>query len=229
MKRLSITLFTTLLIALCDAATAASPAVGGAYVYRVINGYNQEVRGEITFRVDKVDADHVTVTVTATTTALATPHTEIYTREGNWLRHPLTNDDQPVEYEFSPPYPAYVFPLETGKSWSLRVTATNSASAQRNSVRVDGEVLGTERITTPAGPFDTIKVMRRVYAGDWESFRRETNIVETDWYAPTLGRPVRAVSNSRYFDLSRCSRGPCDPFRGDWNIFELIEVRSAKP
>jgi hypothetical protein len=210
-------------------ASAASAVAGDTFAYRVSNGYNNEARGQIQYRIDKIDADRITVSVSIDVPALGLPHTEIYTNEGNWLRHPLTNHDQPVEYEFSPPYPAYVFPLEAGKSWSLRVTAANPASGQRNSVRVDGEVLGTERITTPAGAFDTIKVRRIVYAGDWENFRRETTIVETDWFAPALGRPVRTESNSKYFDLSRCCRGPFDPIRGDWSIFELVEARSAKP
>ena len=45
----------------------------------------------------------------------------------------VINHDRPVEYEFSPPFPNYVFPLDAGKSWSLRVSATNPASGQRNS------------------------------------------------------------------------------------------------
>ncbi len=38
----------------------------------------------------------------------------------------MINHDQPVEYEFAQPYPAYDFPLDVGKTWSLRVNATNS-------------------------------------------------------------------------------------------------------
>ena len=153
----------------------------------------------------------------------------MYTREGNWLRHPVINHDQPVEYEFAQAYPAYVFPLATGDCWSVRVDAVDPATGRRNNVRVDGEVLGTERIITAAGAFDTIKIRRKVYAGDWEGFRRETNITEIDWYAPALGRPVRSESNSSYLDPSRCGRGACRPVRGDWNVFELVEAKTAKP
>jgi hypothetical protein len=116
-------------------------------------------------------------------------------------------------------------PLDSGKSWSTRVSATNPASGRRTSVRVDGDVLGTERITTPAGAFDTIKITRKVYAGDWETFTMETNIVETDWYAPALGRPVRTERNSSYMDQQRCGKpaGACTPVRGDWFVFELVK------
>lgn len=224
MKKLHFALLFTVLVVPSAGAAAAAPAAGDTYVYRVINAYSNETRGQVTYRVDKVDADRVTVAVTPDNPALGSAHTEIYTKEDNWLRHPVINHDMPVEYEFSPAYPAYVLPLDSGKSWSVRVNATNPASGQRSSVRVDGEVLGTERVTTPAGAFDTIKVRRKVYAGDWEPFRFETNITETDWYAPAVGRPVRSESNSGYMDLQRCGRptSACTPIRGDWHVFELV-------
>jgi hypothetical protein len=215
-------------ILLCPRAASAAPAAGDVYVYRVANGYNNEVQGRITYRVDQVGPDRIVMAVTTDVPALGLARTEVYTRDGNWLRHPLTNHDQPVEYEFAPPYPAYVFPLVTGASWSERMPAFNPASGQRNSVRVDGEVLGAERVVTPAGSFDTIKVRRRTYAGDWDGFRYETNIDETDWYAPALGRPVKSESKSGYMQPSRCGRSPCRPIRGDWNLFELIETSAAK-
>ncbi len=152
------------------------------------------------------------------------------TREGNWLRHPVTNHDQPVEYEFATAYPAYAFPLEPRKSWSRRVDAIHPATGRRNSVRVDGKVVGAERISVPGGSFDTIKVSRRVYAGDWDGFRLETNIIETDWYAPQLGRPVKSESTSSYMHPDRCVEyHACTPILGDWHILELVEVRAANP
>ena len=215
-------LFTTLAVACASAA--AAPAAGDTFVYRVVNAYSGEAQGQVTYRVDRIDADRVTVSVTPDNAALGSAHTEIYTKDDNWLRHPVINHDRPVEYEFSPPFPSYVFPLDAGKSWSVRVNATNPASGQRNSVRVDGEVAGTERITTPAGAFDTIKVKRRVYAGDWEAFVYETNITETDWYAPGVGRPVRSERNSGYINPQRCTspNSSCSPIRGDWQVFELV-------
>jgi hypothetical protein len=212
-----------LTIALFAAASAtAAPAAGDTFVYRLLNGYNNETRGQISYRIDKIDAGRITVSVIPESPGLGAARTEIYTSDGNWLRHTVVNHDQPTEYEFASAYPAYQFPLETGKSWSLRVDATNSASGQRASVRVDGEVLGSERIRVPAGEFDTIKVRRMVYAGDSDGIRKETNIQEIDWYAPALGRAVRTASTSIYRDQSR-SRC-CQFIRGDWDIYELVAL-----
>ena len=146
-------------------------------------------------------------------------------KDGNWLRHPIINHDRHVDYEFTNPYPAYMFPLDTGKSWSVRVDAVNPATGRRNSVRIDGQVVGAERISVPAGAFDTIKIKRRVYAGDWNTFTFETNIYETEWYAPALGRAVRSETTSEYLDSSRGIGGggfggPLQ--KGDWNVFELV-------
>jgi hypothetical protein len=208
----------------------AAPAAGDTYVYRVINGYSKEVLGNIRYQIDKVDADRVTVSVTTDVPALGVARTEVVTPEGNWLRHPVINHDRPVEYEFSPAFPAYVFPLESRKAWSTRISAVHPVTGRRNSVRVDGNVVGPERVTVPGGSFDTIKVRRRVYAGDWDGFRMETNIIETDWYAPQLGRPVKSESTSNYMQPDRCVEyHACTPILGDWNVLELIEARVSAP
>ena len=158
-------------------ATGALAATGDTFVYRVSNGYNNETRGTISYRVEKVEANRVEVAVTTDTPSAGVARTEVYTKDGNWLRHPLVNHDQLRDYEFATALPVYA----DGGSWSVRVNAVDPTTGKRNSVRVDGEVRGSERITVPAGTFDTIKIMRRMYAGDWDGFRQETNIVETDW------------------------------------------------
>jgi hypothetical protein len=206
----------------------AMTAAGDTAVYRVVNAYNGEVRGEIRYRVDKVETASVIVSVSADSPYAGVAHTEVYTTEGNWLRHPIVNHDRPTDYDFAPPYPAYLFPLDIGKAWSTRVNATNPVTGQRRSVRVDGQVMGAERVSTPAGTFDALKIRRLVYAGDWDGFLRETQILQLDWYAPALGRSVRTESNSQWQDTSRCSRSGCTWFRGDWDVLELVSYGAAR-
>jgi hypothetical protein len=227
-KRLLASVIAAAVIVAATVGPAVAAAVAGdTYVYLISNGYSKEPRGQISYRVDRVDADRTAVSVTPDSPALGQAFNVVYTHEGNWLRHPLTNHDQPVQYEFAQAYPAYVFPLDPCKSWSVRVNATNPATAKISNVRVDGTVLGTERIRVPAGEFDTIRIRRLVYAGDWDGFLRETNIMEIEWYAPALGRAVRSESKSEWQDQSRCGRGGCQWFRGDWNVYELIAFNPA--
>jgi hypothetical protein len=203
-------------------AMAAPPAAGDTYVYRVMNGYNNESRGQVSYRVDKAEADHIIMSVTADTPVLQHAPTEIDAPDGKWLRHALINRDQLVDYEFAPAYPSYEFPLDPGKQWSTRVNAINSATGKRNSVRIDAKVIGNERIRVPAGEFDTIKIQRAVYAGDADYHLSETTISEMDWYAPALGRSVRRASNSAYRDRSLGPRNQV--IRGDWNVYELVSA-----
>jgi hypothetical protein len=209
-------------------AGAALPAAGDVYVYRVINGYNNEVRGHVRYRVESVEAQRVTVAVVADPAMLDVARTETYAADGNWLRHAVTNHDQPVDYEFSPAYPAYDFPLDAGKSWSRRVDATQPLTGRRASVRVDGAVVGSERISVPAGTFDTIKLRRYVYAGDWDGFLQPTTITESEWYAPALGRAVKSESKSEYVDVGRSRSKGGQWTRGDWIVMELTEVTAAR-
>ena len=206
-------------------AGVALAAAGDTYVYRIANGYNHETRGTVSYRVEQVSADRIEVAVTTDTPSAGVARTEVYTRDGNWLRHALASHDQLRNYEFASALPVYA---DRG-SWSTRVDAVDPATGKRHSVRVDGEVVGNERITVPAGTFDTVKIMRRLYLGDWDGFLRETNIVELDWYAPALGRPVRSETKSSWQDMSRCARGGCPWFRGDWNILELAQTSAARP
>jgi hypothetical protein len=212
----------------CFCGELMAAANGDTYVYRISNGYNSEVRGKINYRVEKADADRVEVAVTTDTPSAGSARTEVYASNGNWLRRPLASHDQLREFEFARPLPVYVPPAGADGSWSTRVDAVEAATGRRNSVRVDGEMRGNERITVPAGTFDTVKITRNTYVGDWETFMRETKIEETEWYAPALGRAVKSDSKSSWQDYSRCTRGGCPWFRGDWNIVELVEISAAK-
>jgi hypothetical protein len=221
-----------LLAAVSSGAALAQtpPAAGDTYLYRLVNGYNKEELARIRHEVDKVEGGNVTLTVTPDKADGGVARTDVFTREGNWLRHPVESHGHAVEYVFAQAYPAYVFPLDPGKSWSVRVPATVAASGQRRLVRVDGRVMGTERVRVPAGEFDTVKIRRLVYPDDERFTLLETQITEFDWYAPALGRAVRTERRSDWLDTSECGEdGGCD-FRGGWYVYELVEApRAGKP
>ena len=215
-------------VATAVACAAAAPDVGDTFAYRILNGYNNEAYKAASYRIQSREADRVVVEVAMKYYAAQSTGTEIYRPDGNWLRHTIVNHDQLVDYTFSPAYPSYQYPLEPGKEWSTRVNAVNALTGASHSVRIDATVVGTERIRVPAGEFDTIKIRRSVYAGDATSYMHltETNIAETEWFAPALGRTVRIARNSGYLDLSRGPRNRGMP--GDWEIHELVSAPPAR-
>ena len=206
------------------AAGAAESAVGDTYVYRIVNKYNKEPRGELRLRTQSA-GDSITVEAAGPGAAA---HTHVYTREGNWLRYPLESRGKPVDYTFASPLPAYAFPLEVGKSWSAKVKASTPEESRARTVRVDGKVLRKERVKVPAGEFDAIVIQRTAYAGDASQAYSETRVRHTEWYAPALGRAVRLERVSDWRDISMCGRGARCDMRGDWDLYELTEARPAK-
>ena len=217
-----------LLLTTWRAGAAELLVVGGAYVYRLSNGYNQEIRAQLRYEVASVDAAGVTLQMKPDHPNGGVRRTEVVDREGNFLRRALDSHGAWTEYEFATPYPAYVFPLDTGKSWSLRVHAKVPGLAKARSVRVDGRALGRERIRVPAGDFDTVKIQRFVYPGDVGLGPEETRISELEWYAPALGRFVRIEKKSGWLDKNRCMEDYDCNFYGDWDVLELVEVSAGR-
>jgi hypothetical protein len=206
--------------------------VGNDWRYSVHDGFTKLPRGTVTYRVSAIKGDTVTVEVRSN----GLESTEIYARDGNWLRHPAPNLHM---FTYSPAFPAFAFPLAPGKTWNARVTATDPATGQRFPVTIQAKVVGWERIRVPAGEFDTLKVQRNVFVDYWVPNVRGPNVAnEIEWYAPVLKQAARRETSGRY--LSYLAEGPHPGFvqvRGgggrsdgggpryvddDWTVYELV-------
>lgn len=215
------------LAVLCfSAAPAAVAAVGDAYTYRVTDRYTNEARGDITYQVDKIEGNRVMASVSSQNALVEAGRTAIFTSEGNWVRHAIDSHGIPQTIEFSAESPAYAFPLAVGKRWSMRAPARVPQTGETRGIRIDAEVVGAERIRVPAGEFDTLRIHRVIYAGDANGFEAETRISQTEWYAPALRRAVKTEVRSGYLDM-RIGRGN-RVVRGDWDLYELMEVRPVQ-
>jgi hypothetical protein len=206
-------------------APAANAAVGDVFVYRVINQYTGEARGDVTYQVDKIESNRVFASVSSQNSLVEAGRTAIFTSEGNWVRHALDSHNLPQTVEFIAESPAYAFPLTVGKRWSVRAPARVPQTGETRSIRIDAAVTGAERIRVAAGEFDTLRIDRTIYAGDANGFETETRIAQTEWYAPALRRAVKTEMRSGYLDM-RIGRGNRS-VRGDWDVHELLEVRPA--
>lgn len=198
--------------------TAPEVRAGDDWKYTLHDGYTKLPRGMLEYRVIAVEGDTVTVQLRHE----GRDSVERYTRDWNWRERPMTNLQN---FRYDPPYAALPFPLEAGKTWRAYVKATDPATGRVNRVRIDGTVLGWERVKVPAGEFDALKVRRLVYAGNHDHFLTEEQIAEIDWYAPGVGRIVKHASNSGHYD----TRIGCDDRFGcsqwvnnGWNVVELV-------
>ena len=206
-----------------SAEVGPPPAIRSGVVLRYVahDGYTGLQVPDFEYRVTGVQDNTVTVQAQQGNHAW----TERYTKDWNWLEHPMTNLQ---DFRYNPPYPALPFPLVAGKSWQTYVNATDPATGRVNHVRIDGKVLGWERVKVPAGEFDTLKIQRYVYAGNAEFFRMEERIREWDWYAPKVGLIVQHAGSSEYIDTSKdCRFGNCMLIKNDWTVMELASQSTA--
>jgi len=72
------------------------------------------------------------------------------------------------------------WPLSVGKSWTSSPKLTNHSNGQTSAVKFTHTVQSAEEVTTPAGTFDTLKIVHE------SEFNRET-----EWWSPKLGVVVK--------------------------------------
>lgn len=176
--------------------SSTSPKAGSTWRYTVSDGFTRLPRGNVEYRVTDVLSDSMTVEVKG----YDGERTETYTHGWNWLVRPATNMQT---FVYKPAYQALPFPMTAGKTWRHDGTATDPATGKSFPVRIDGEVLGWEKIRVPAGEFDALKMRRIVYLDYFEQgVRGQSWIIETDWYAPSIGQVARRETTSKYWRLA---------------------------
>jgi hypothetical protein len=199
-----------------DKVAAPEVRIGERHVYAAHDGYTKLPQGTVETRVVAVQDNIVTLNVETP----AGTRAERYTPDWNWIDRPATNLQR---FRYDPPYRALPFPLYAGETWRAYTNATDPVTGRVHRVRIDGKVLGWERIVVPGGTFDALKVHRLVYVPSFELFRSQEYISELDWYAPAVGNIVRSERDSFYFDTGRgCDDGGgCPPIRQAWTVLEL--------
>jgi hypothetical protein len=237
MEDRAMTRFLIWLLALALAGCAAAPLeaprdapprvpppqvkAGDFWEYSVRDGYTGFDRGLVRYEVTRVEPGRVVVDVVHDGVTI---DTHVYAPGWQGIEHPLPNLQR---FRYEPAFPALVYPLEPGQRWRAVVTSTDPQTGRTYRTHVHGRVLGWERVKVPAGEFDALRVQRQVFAGNAEYFRTQEEIIETEWYAPAIGRSVMSQASSQHFDTSKGGNGNGGGeyplrIRGDWLIAELV-------
>ena len=127
------------------AAQVPPPAVkqGDYWEYAVRDAYTGLPRGVYRYTVSSADAQRIVVDVTRDGERV---DTHLYTPEWGGLEHPLRNLQR---FRFTPPYPAYAFPLYPGRSWHSVVSSTDPVTQRSYRTHVYANVGGWRRIRCP--------------------------------------------------------------------------------
>jgi hypothetical protein len=156
-------------------------------------------------------------TLATTDLTAAAGTVDVWDRQWNQLRSGDT--------EYSPFYPAFQFPLETGKKWSGRVTYEGGGGITLTH-QVTVEVIGWERVTVPAGTFDAIKIASRGHFHATGTAEGSGSINDAVWYAPAIHQFVK----KEITQLAGASYGPAATGGALRNqLYERWELLEYKP
>lgn len=223
-QRLLLTLISLFALGACAPARAPQPAVpvpeikiGDTWQYEQRNAYNGELMQ--TLSVSVIGAG--TLRFTPSTGAAAFIQT--IDSELNPRQNALVLGRQ---RDFEPAYEAFKFPLSVGQTWRTESKSVDPVTKKLLTFKIWADVVGAEKIRVPAGEFDTLKIVRRVYPNDQEWWRDGTRILETEWYAPAVKRIVKREERSSYVDTA--SGEPPLVRRGDWLVTNLISYQLEK-
>lgn len=172
---------------------------GERWRYQRINRYNDEPLGEILAEVVQVEPE---LRVRLTDNQGQIWGEEIYTQPWQILQEPLYNET----LRFADAVPLIPEQLAVGASSAIKTayqvgTQSGSKAAMR-SWHSEIKAIGWERISVPAGQFESLRVARTTYFEPSQMGRFNARRVETLWYAPAVNRWVQREWTGFYLDES---------------------------
>lgn len=108
--------------------------------------------------------------------------------EGNYIDGP--NWKNTAESKF------LSFPLTIGKTWAIKDDWTSKTSGNTGSWRGTVTVLAQERITVPAGEFETFKLQMKGFQQNNRGWNAA--LTRTYWYAPAVRTTVKTEFNNNF-------------------------------
>lgn len=186
------------------AAAAPTFQVGDRWVYRVTDGFRNRVTWEETHQVTAASPQGISVRVSAKGASIDEERTETWSAPGVVVSGAVLENET---RRFNPPLIRYRFPLATGERWRQSVRDLNYDSRPYGGIDRSVSVGGYEKITTPAGTFDAIRLQVFMRLDDETFWRFPTECTYVVWYAPALGVAVREEKYAYYSEKGGLNGG----------------------
>ena len=178
-----------LLVGYCvgQAVDPAPIRVGDRWSYEIKDALTGDLRPTITVVVGEVNDKEITTRVSIR--GRDRPQTMVH--DLNWGRI----DDG--AWKLRPPGIGIKKPLQIGKEWRSDANGIHLQSGVTFRAEGVAKVVGQERITTPAGTFDTFRVDMTVRMINTKDQTRSQTWTFVVWYAPAVNRWVKRTSEWR--------------------------------
>ena len=203
---------------------AAAPVfkVGDRWTYHEREGFRAPVEWDETHEVTSVGPDGITVRVTYTGPTVSGSRTEVWSSPGNVRVGSLMDIET---RRFATPVTFYAFPLAPGATWNQWVDNFNETSKREGRINRYTRVGGWEKIATPAGTFDAIRLRVFMRLDDDEFWRDPTQTNYLVWYAPAVGASVREEREGEYWEKG--NRMDTQVVRAQHTLLELVSFNRA--
>jgi hypothetical protein len=205
-------------------AAAPNPAVGARWTYRGREGFRWPVVWEETHEVTAAGAGGLTVRVT-----LKGPTIDIV-RQETLVAPGMVSTGALMDVEtrrFAMPLERYRFPLAPGETWNQWVTNFNESLKREGRINRYVRVGGWEKVSTPAGEFDAIRMRVFMRLDDEEFWRYPTTCNYLIWYAPAVGAPVREEKEAEYRERGDEMDGQ-GAVRAQHTVLELVSYAPGR-
>jgi len=172
------------------AAQAVDPGTihaGDRWSYDIKDDLTGDLRQAITVVV--VEANDREITTRVTSRGKDRPQTMVY--DPDWGRI----DDG--DWKLRPSGIGIRKPLEVGKEWRSDANGIHLRSGVAFRASGVAKVVGQEKVTTPAGTFDTFRIDMTVRLINTRDQTRSQNWTFAVWYAPAVNRWVRRKAEWR--------------------------------
>ena len=202
-------------------APVPSFRVGDRWVYRVDQRFRATPDYEETHEVAAIGTDGITVRVASRGGGIAIERVERWSAPGLVLQGALMDVET---RRFAKALERFRFPMATGMRWNQWVGQTNETQGTSGPINRYASVQRSERITTPAGTFDALRLSVIMQLDDETPFRFATECSYLVWYAPAVRGVVREERRAHY----REKGSGIDPLVV-FSQNEVVELQSFTP
>jgi hypothetical protein len=209
-------------------AATAGPAtpvptyqIGDRWTYQAQDGFRVKTQWIETQEVMGVDQSGITVRITQKGDGIANVRTEEWSAPGQVRVGALYDHET---RHFDAPLQRFDFPLTSGEKWNQWVRNSNETMKTHGTINRYVRVGGWEKVSTPAGTFDAIKLRVVMHLDDGEFWRGPTTSSYSVWYAPAVRNVVREERDADYVENSA---GNGDTVRTQHALLQLSEFTSG--
>ena len=200
------------------AAAAPTFTVGTRWTYRGREGFRMPVVWEETHEVTRVGADGIVIHVTLKGPTVDIERDEVLAAPGVVRTGALMDIET---RRFATPLLRYRFPLTPGDSWNQWVDNFNETANRQGRINRYVRVGGWQKVSTPVGVVDAIRLRVLMRLDDEEFWRYPTTCSYLIWYAPAIGAAVREEKEAEYMEKGENLDGAM-AIRAQHTLLELV-------